>query len=268
MSETGERQGAERLFIVQTGQEACNPAYAYGPSVRDHYLIHFVESGEGTLYCHGQEYPVHAGQGFLILPGEETLYQASATAPWVYSWVGYRGREAARLTSAAGLDAVRRIFTAADPQAAWQALALMREDVRSLRLAQMAAVGDLLRFMSLIAPPQDPDAPADPLRQYCEKAVWYLEGNFGRDVSIQETADFVGLSRSHLYRAMMTVEGCSPKDMLQRIRMRHAQQLLKESSLTLEQIATRIGLRTGAQLGVAFRKMLGMLPGQYRRSSR
>ena len=50
-----------------------------------------------------------------------------------------------------------------------------------------------------------------------------------------------------------------------RIRMRRAEQLLQETSLTLDDIALRVGLRTGAQLGAAFRAAYGVSPGQYRK---
>ena len=257
-------EGQNELFVCQFGKEACQPSHAYGPHVRDHVLIHFVASGNGKFHCGGRVYPVEAGQGFLILPGEETFYQASEDTPWHYAWVGYRGSQAETITRAAGLDELHRIFTAQEPEEVWRVLASMREEARMLRLSQLAAIGNLLRFLSLIAPAQDPIA-ASSVRQYCEKARWYLEGRYDRDVSIQETADFVGLSRSQLYRVMMETEGRAPKDMLLDIRMHHARQLLEETSLTLEEIALRIGLRTGAQLGAAFRSVHGMTPGQYRR---
>ena len=69
------------LFVCQFDEEACSPSYAFGPHTRDHVLIHFVASGCGVLYCDGQAYPVASGQGFLILPGEETLYQADSVTP-------------------------------------------------------------------------------------------------------------------------------------------------------------------------------------------
>lgn len=100
------------------------------------------------------------------------------------------------------------------------------------------------------------------------KAKWYLEGRFDRDVSVQETADFVGLSRSQLYRVMMEQLGCSPRRLLAEIRIRHAQQLLKTTSLTMEEIARRIGLCTGAQFGTLFRSMQGISPGKYRQLER
>ena len=251
------------LFVCQFGEEACRPGHAFGPHIRDHVLIHFVASGCGVFCCGGRTYPVGAGQGFLILPGEETRYQADARTPWHYAWVGFRGSQAEALARSAGLDAHHRVFTAADPQKAWNALALMQEDARDLRLLQMAVAGDLLRFLSLIAPERSLSAES-PAQAYCEKALWYLEGRYDRDVSVQETAEFVGVSRSHLYRLMMEVLGCSPKAKLLEIRMRHARQLLLTTSLTLEDVAHRIGLQTGTQLGTVFRAYHGISPGAFR----
>lgn len=255
------------LFIVNVGEEKCTPLHAYGPAQRGHFLIHFVLSGCGTVQYENETASVKAGQGFLIIPGETTRYEADAGTPWHYAWVGYRGNQAEQLTRAAGLDENHRVFTARDPFFVWQILSDMQRDARELRLNQLAAAGHLLRFIAHIAPSQDPQNAVSPAQSYCEKAKWYLEGNFDRSVSIQETADFVGLSRSHLYRLMISECGRSPKDMLLAIRMRHAKRLLRETALSLKEIARLIGLQTGAQFGLAFRQVFGITPGQYRKTS-
>lgn len=270
MENRGRGQSADwmnDLFVCQFGEEKCRPSHAYGPAQRNHYLIHFVVSGSGVLQCGGHTWPVAAGQGFLILPGEETYYQASEDTPWHYAWVGYRGQKADALTRSAGLDAAHRVFAAQNPQEVWQTLSTLRQDAQALRLGQMAAVGDLLRFMAQILPLQDQAAETSLLEAYCEKARWYMEGRFDRGVTVQETADFVGLSRSQLYRVMVEGCGATPKEMLLRIRMRHAAQMLLDTDLTLEAIAHRVGLQTGSQLGVAFRRQYGKTPGQYRRAA-
>jgi len=258
--------GADDLYVCQFGEEACRTGHAFGPAIRDHVLIHFVVSGKGVLSCKEKEYPVKAGECFLIYPGEEYFYQADASEPWHYAWVGFRGHKALTLTAAAGLRPEQRVYEASDAQEAWLMLKNMRTDARTLRLNKLAALGSLLRFLSLIAPSNDPNAPVSLARQYCDRAIWFLEGRYDRDVSIQETADFAGLSRSHLYRVMMEECGMSPKEMLLRIRMRHAEKILTDTSLTLDEVATRVGLRTGAQLGVCFRNIYGVPPGKYRKT--
>ena len=253
-------------LYTSLGRKPVRPAMAL--AVRSYYLIHFVRSGRGKLHCGGRVCPVGPGQGFLILPGEETYYQASFEQPWHYAWVGYRGTQAEYLTRMAGLDDMHRVFTPDDPALVWQAMEQMRREGRTLSLTQISAVGNLLRMISMIAPAHNPVVAGGTARQYCEKAKWYLEGRFDRDVSVQETADFVGLSRSQLYRVMMEQLGCSPRRLLAEIRIRHAQQLLKTTSLTMEEIARRIGLCTGAQFGTLFRSMQGISPGKYRQLER
>lgn len=264
MTFDGQRKVSEELYICSFGEEICRPLHAYGPAQRDHYLIHFVVSGKGSLLCGGKSWTVTAGQGFLILPEEETYYQADADEPWHYAWVGYRGAQAQMLTSMAGIDEDHRIFTAPEPQQVWAALLALRREAGALRLSQLAAAGGLLRFMALIAPEQDGCKEITPHQACCDKAIWYMEGSYDRAVSIQETADFIGLSRSQLYRVMMETCGVSPKKMLLSIRMRHAAQLLRDTALPLESVAHRVGLQTGAQLGAAFKAVYGVTPGTFR----
>jgi len=268
MSETAWlSNGTEDLYVCQFGEEACQPGHSYGPATRDHVLIHFVASGKGTLHCQGKCFTVEAGQGFLIYPGEECFYQADDDHPWHYAWVGYRGHKALSVTGEAGFQPEQRVYTALNAEAAWLTLQNLRLDARTLRLNRLAALGGLLRFLSLLAPVNDPNASVSQAHQHCERAIWFLEGRYDRDVSIQETADFAGLSRSHLYRVMMEECGISPKEMLLRIRMRHAEKLLMDTTLTLDEIALRVGLRTGAQLGVSFKAVYGTTPGKYRKRS-
>ena len=64
------------------GQEDCEPGHRFGPAVRPYVLIHFVMKGKGLFEARGQRYEVSAGQAFLIIPGEVTIYTADATDPW------------------------------------------------------------------------------------------------------------------------------------------------------------------------------------------
>ena len=37
------------LSLYQYGWEQCDPAHAFGPAARNHYLFHYVISGTGML---------------------------------------------------------------------------------------------------------------------------------------------------------------------------------------------------------------------------
>lgn len=255
------------LQVVDFGVEKCIPAHSYGPGVRSYYLIHYVASGHGVLSADDRLWHVGPGQGFLIYPGELTTYRADYHQPWHYAWVGYAGEGAEQITRQCGYSRDQRVLEAPDAQAAWNALTQLRQDAANLRLGHMAAMGGLYRFLSLIAPLRDEDAAPDHDRHY-EKALWYMQGAFARGITIQEIADFVGLSRSQLYRIFEKRCGQSPKKMLQEMRLEQARLLLKNSELSVEQVALSVGLNSSAQFGAAFREKYGTSPRAYRLGNR
>ena len=37
------------LSVYNVGYQNCDPGYQWGPGIRDHYLIHYIISGKGTM---------------------------------------------------------------------------------------------------------------------------------------------------------------------------------------------------------------------------
>ena len=253
----------ERLSIVDFGEEKCIPSHEYGPAARAYYLMHYVASGHGELIAGGKIYPVETGQAFLIYPGELTTYRADSRDPWHYAWVGYTGREAEEMSRLCGFGRERRVIASPQPELAWNALRQLRQDAASLRLGHVAALGGLYRFLSLLAPERDEHAAPEHERYY-EKAMWYMQGAYARHITVQEIADFVGLSRSQLFRVFEKNCGQSPKQAMQQMRLEHGRLLLKNSDLSVEQVALSVGFSSSAQFSAAFRERFSLSPREYR----
>ena len=84
------------LTLYQYGYEKCRPLHSFGPSVRNHFLFHYIFSGKGTLLVDEtktstKEYKLHGGMGFLIEPERINTYFADREDPWEYAWVGFDG---------------------------------------------------------------------------------------------------------------------------------------------------------------------------------
>lgn len=76
------------------------------------------------------------------------------------------------------------------------------------------------------------------------------------------------VSRSVLYRRFHDSLNRSPHDEILRVQLERAKRLLDESDFTLEHIAELCGFQHSEYLGVAFRRKLGLTPGEYRRQIR
>ena len=85
-----------------------------------------------------------------------------------------------------------------------------------------------------------------------------------QSVRIDETAAFVGLSRSQLFRVFQQECGRSPKETLDEMRLEQAKAYLQSTRFTVESIALSVGMNSAQQLCAAFRKRYGCTPGEMR----
>jgi LacI family transcriptional regulator len=75
------------------------------------------------------------------------------------------------------------------------------------------------------------------------------------------------LSRAAFYRRFRAALGRTPHAELLRARLDRAKELLRQTSMTLEEIADRAGFAHPEYLSAAFRREVGTTPGAYRRES-
>jgi AraC family transcriptional regulator len=95
-----------------------------------------------------------------------------------------------------------------------------------------------------------------------------LMAHIDGDISLKQLADAVGLSRSHFARAFKKSTGMPPHRWLLARRVERAQDLLLNSTLTIEQIASRCGFADQSHLTRVFARLVQMGPGEWRRRRR
>lgn len=96
----------------------------------------------------------------------------------------------------------------------------------------------------------------------------WMELNSDQHMSIPELADRVGLSVRTLERRFAAATGSSPYGYLRTIRMQKAKSLLSRSAKPLKVIAAEVGYEDDSSFSQAFKKYIGLPPGQYRKKYR
>jgi AraC-like DNA-binding protein len=99
--------------------------------------------------------------------------------------------------------------------------------------------------------------------QYVINAIKYIQFNYSRDISIDDIAKAVGISRSHLYRVFMSNVGQAPIDYLTDYRIGEACYLLKNSQLSIAEIAVSVGFFDQFYFSRVFKKSKGVPPSKY-----
>jgi AraC family transcriptional regulator len=90
--------------------------------------------------------------------------------------------------------------------------------------------------------------------------------DFSADLNLEALAAESGYSRGHFLRMFQATTGLTPHRYLQQLRLERAQELIKERSASLIDIAAICGFSSQSHLSTVFRQLRGMTPTEYRRS--
>jgi AraC family transcriptional regulator of adaptative response / methylphosphotriester-DNA alkyltransferase methyltransferase len=101
-----------------------------------------------------------------------------------------------------------------------------------------------------------------------EDAVAIVETEFASDLSLDDIARRVASSRRQLQRAYSEIGHTTFRDHLTGVRMERAAELLRIGSLTVRDVAHRVGYRQPAQFAKAFRRHHGIAPSDFRANRR
>ena len=132
--------------------------------------------------------------------------------------------------------------------------------------AAAAMTGALYTLLSVFIHYGTKEEPKDDLRQvYVERAKDYIASSYSYPITVEDVADYTGISRSYLFRAFQMYQKQSPKEYLTEFRIRQACHLLRETSLSVASIAYSVGFEDNLYFSKAFKKKMQISPSQYRK---
>jgi AraC-like DNA-binding protein len=97
-----------------------------------------------------------------------------------------------------------------------------------------------------------------------DDATAIVAREYGADLALDDIARRVASSRRQLQRAYKEIGDTTFREHLTAVRMERAAELLGSRSLTVRDVARRVGYRQPAQFAKAFRRHHGMSPSAYR----
>lgn len=261
-----EQKSLVSLSVYNVGQQKCPPSYQWGPGVRDHYLIHYIVSGKGTFCADDVQYPLEAGDCFLARPGQKIWYRADLRTPWEYVWVGFAGADAAAILTATDFSPECPVLHALSCGDALRDRLLAINAAFGNRFCDsIEMTGALYRALALLVSSSDrEELPTGRDAVLTRRAASYIDGHYALDISIDDVAGFVGLSRSQLFRLFRKRLNTTPKQYLENYRIRRACLLLEETDLPVRVISASVGIEDAAYFSKLFKKITGLPPVSYR----
>lgn len=259
-----------RLGVLFSGYERTAPHHSVR-TVRDHYLFHYVLSGKGTFGLGPRTWRLGPGGGFLLAPGVHGRYASDRHDPWVYAWVGFHGRDAARLLPRVGLSDQNPLLEAGpDDALAAHLLGLSAILERRDPGFSLAAEGQMLMVLADLARLAGDRARVDMAAKtqalsMAEAAAEFIQANHQRAIGVEAVAAYVGFHPSHLGRLFRAHYGTTVQAWLARTRIERAKLLLRTTDRPVSEVARSVGYHDYAPFEKRFRALAGASPTAYRR---
>ncbi|CEG28702.1 two-component response regulator [Bacillus sp. B-jedd] len=113
-----------------------------------------------------------------------------------------------------------------------------------------------------IAPKAEPDFSDQP--KVIQQAAEYIIRNLSNPMTVEDIADEVGMSRSHLSTLFKKKLGCGIHSFIEAKRLQLAKQLLKESDVNIQEVGERVGIQDAKYFSKWFKRCTGIPPSDYR----
>ncbi|MEM6690876.1 MAG: DNA-binding transcriptional regulator [Planctomycetota bacterium] len=98
------------------------------------------------------------------------------------------------------------------------------------------------------------------------KALSYIRRNVNANIRVTDVVGHCELSRRSLEHRFKKLLGITPSQEILRARMSRIQELLRDTDLSIAEVATRTGFEYGEYMAAAFRRETGKTPTEYRKS--
>jgi AraC-like DNA-binding protein len=224
----------------------------------------YTISGRGRIEYREEKKELLPGSLMILsVPGPRVYYLPEDSDHWEFVFLVMIGREAIRIARMIERQAGNIIEADKTPQTV-----VLLYDILSKLFS--GEINDpfsnscytyrlCMKFLEEAGGEEGPERPSfDELKNF-------LKNNLYRDISVEEMAEVLNLSRSHFTRLFSREMGMSPRMYLEDLRLKTAVGLLFEDQVSVKETAIRCGIYDVNYFCRLFRKRYGISPGKYKK---
>lgn len=258
--------------LVLCGIENCAPDKEVWDCARTGYHLHVILSGEGIMEAAGRRHSLHAGQIFIVKPGERTMYRPVPENPWNYCWITFDGTRAGDYACEAGFGpGVNVLDCRVDTARFYRVCDRILGNPQPNAAAGMRRMGLALEFLSLAVESASLNAshagrkhmPLYQKSEYVRHALDYIHNNFS-SIAVADISRYLGIDRSYFSAIFKQSQGVTPNEYLLEVRMRQSSHLLLNLTMSIQDIGRFVGYEDSLTFSKAFKRFFGVSPKYYR----
>lgn len=250
--------------VVAAGRQTMDSGWKIPPRTLEVHDLIAVESGFGKVRIGPSHYPMRQGTWALLPAGVEHEAHQDPERPLTLSVVHFSLQPETATNLLYQLRDPGQIHCP-DPKMASLLISwVLKEFNRASPVGQLLANRTLDLLLALLL---HQDASGNVADSRIAQAIALIQSQYNHKWTHASLGRRVGLSPDHFRDCFIAVLGISPHRYLHSIRLHHAKRLLRQSRLTLQEIATSTGWENASTFARTFKKHTGHTPGAYREIS-
>ena len=247
------------IGMYYCGKRLGTKNHVYGPEVRSHFLIVFVENGTAVL-CRDEKEITFKDKDILVMfPGERIFYKAQTD--WTIKWIGVSGSQVENIFNMLGVKREKPIFTPKNHEEISSIMSQLYDIKYDSSMFTKYKIQSLVySFFSLLLADKSVKTSSDPVKS----ALRIIKYNYNNDLNIKAMADDLFLDSAYFSRLFKSKVGISPKKFILQTHIEKSKELLRNTDRHIKEIAITIGYHDPLYFSKIFYKTEGMTPSKYR----
>lgn len=233
----------------------------------DNYLLFYTLSGSGKLIYRDCEYTIREKQAVLINCYEYQYYKTGDEGLWDFQYIHLNGSACSNYMDLINENSLNIIDISLDSCLEDCFNEIIRLKTTDEPLTEVKFSMLLTNIITDLVINRFNNVKSDLVSQHKELvngAISYIHKNYSKKISLDELAGFVHISKYHLIRIFNKQLGTSPYEYLINFRINKSKKLLKETSLSVNEISTEVGYNDVTNFIRDFKKYLGTTPLKYK----
>ncbi len=251
------------IFVMNAGLQAP-VRHMFGPYANDYHVLQYILHGKGTLEIGEKSYPLQAGDLFLLPMNVSCRYFSDETDPYEYYWIGFGGHYANTMLQKCGMldNPVYHLADKHIEQLFRKMFYLLGKllDCNADALVIMYTIFSRLLKRTGTIELSDPHGQNAVLRF----AIDYMRQNYKNPIAVSDICNTYFLNRTYFSELFKRAYNISPHAYLTNLRLTISVHLLKDTDLSVSDIAVAVGMNYMAYLK-SFKKKYFCTPTEYKK---
>jgi AraC-like DNA-binding protein len=231
----------------------------------EEYVLIYCIDGKGTIEFTDRKYELSGGEIFCIPSKSSHKYYADENAPWSILWVHFKGentkyfplteKKIIRLETPRSNDRLQSLFSL-----------LISVLEKNYTLGNFIYTSQLLSVILSEIYLREKASDIDKQNQYLTKAIRYMYSKMDFELTLDDIADYMKLSKSYLNSIFKTYVQRSPIDFYIHLKMQEACKYFKMTDMHIYEVAQKLGYQDPYYFSRIFKKVIGTSPRNYSNS--